>query len=107
MRKSNKLDEITSSGGFTAGNDEEYMSGDDSDGSPTPQKKSKHPSNMSREKKEKNVKRRVYDALNVLKAARVLMENEKLVTCSDYFDKDDNPYYNSGVVTHGFYDYLS
>lgn len=30
---------------------------------------------MSKEKKEKNVKRRVYDALNVLKAANVLIEN--------------------------------
>jgi hypothetical protein len=44
---------------------------------------------MSDEKKEKNVKRRVYDALNVLKAAEVLIEdrNQKVVTCSDFYDK--------------------
>jgi hypothetical protein len=59
---------------------------------------------MSKEKKEKNVKRRVYDALNVLKAAHVLIENSKLVTCSDYFDNIDNLYYNSGIVSSGFFD---
>ena len=43
---------------------------------------------MSDEKKEKNVKRRVYDALNVLKAAEVLIEdrNQKVVTCADFYD---------------------
>jgi len=95
MRKSNKLEEITSYGGFTAGNDEEFISGEDSEASPVLAKKSKLPSAMSKEKKEKNVKRRVYDALNVLKAAHVLIENSKLVTCSDYFDNIDNMYYNN------------
>jgi len=47
---------------------------------------------MSKEKKEKNVKRRVYDALNVLKAANVLIENQKLVTCSNFYETTfDNP----------------
>jgi hypothetical protein len=35
MRENNKLGEITSYGGFTAGNDEEF-SGDESDASPSP-----------------------------------------------------------------------
>jgi hypothetical protein len=98
MRKNNKLEEITSYGGFTAGNDEEF-SAEDSDASPSPQKKGKLPSNMSKEKKEKNVKRRVYDALNVLKAATVLIENNKLVTCSDYFENIDNLLLNSGIAS--------
>lgn len=43
---------------------------------------------MSDEKKEKNVKRRVYDALNVLKAAEVLEDrNQKgVVACSNFYD---------------------
>jgi hypothetical protein len=102
MRKSNKLEEITSYGGLTAGNDEDYMSGEESEISPSPQKKGKLPSSMSKEKKEKNVKRRVYDALNVLKAAHVLIENSKLVTCADDFYNLDNLYYNSGITSSGF-----
>lgn len=73
MRKNNKLDEIY-------GEDDSHSSGFDGY---TPEKKSRISSGlMSKEKKEKNVKRRVYDALNVLKAANVLIENQKLVTCS-------------------------
>jgi len=102
MRKSNKLEEITSYGGLTAVNDEEYMSAEESEVSPSPQKKGKLPSAMSKEKKEKNVKRRVYDALNVLKAAHVLIENSKLVTCADDFYNLDNLYYNSGIASSGF-----
>jgi hypothetical protein len=66
MRKTNKLDEIY-------GEDDSHSSGLDNF---TPEKKSRLSSGlMSKEKKEKNVKRRVYDALNVLKAANVLIEN--------------------------------
>jgi len=67
MRKTNKLDEIY-------GDEDSHSSLDGF----TPEKKSSlrlSTGLMSKEKKEKNVKRRVYDALNVLKAANVLIEN--------------------------------
>jgi len=81
MRQSNKMDDYDN-----ANDDLSDSSGE------SPAKKSKLSSCMSKEKKEKNVKRRVYDALNVLKAANVLIENQKLVTCSNFYETTfDNP----------------
>jgi hypothetical protein len=77
MRQNNKMDEF---------NDDNDELSDCSENGASPAKKSKLSSCMSKEKKEKNVKRRVYDALNVLKAAEVLFENQKLVTCSNYYE---------------------
>jgi hypothetical protein len=68
MRKNNKLDEIYGDESHSSVNDEVTPGKTD--------RKSRLSSVfMSKEKKEKNVKRRVYDALNVLKAANVLIEN--------------------------------
>ena len=82
LKRSNEMKELTGLGEFSEREDNDEES--DVDVKPTQKRGKDSGAKKSQlQKWEKNVRRRVYDALNVLYAAGVLKKDQKFVSCDN------------------------